>query len=87
MAAVAALILPIFYAANHQAVADRTMRAYIASLWQTRFQRTVNTAFFAVAAVVRAWSFLNDKASRRAGARVSTSAALSLYSWLSSPLA
>ena len=58
-----------------------------ASLWQTRFQRTVNKAFFAVAAVVRAWSFLNDKASRRAGARVSTRAALSLYSWLSSPLA
>ena len=25
-----------------------------ASLWQTRFQRTVNKAFFAVAAVVRA---------------------------------
>gem|GEM_PF-4554644 len=54
MAAVAALSPLIFYVAIHQAVADSTMRAYIASLWQTRFQRTVNKAFFAVAAVVQA---------------------------------
>ncbi|ACH83876.1 hypothetical protein RU820_09100 [Acidithiobacillus ferrooxidans] len=56
MAAVAALSPLIFYVAIHQAVADSTMRAYIASLWQTRFQRTVNKAFFAVAAVVQAYS-------------------------------